>query len=150
LSVWSDTCYGRLTRHAMRNQEMNNTQTVVDGTCISYGNAEKAGAKNSEWITGSFYPENIGLRYAPVEIKWSHRPEGWRRGWSGQADGTSLTMVVSGSMRLFFDGAAQDDVLLSRPGDYVMWCPGATHDCVAVTDCTVITVRWRVDLRGES
>lgn len=126
---------------------MTDTTAVIDDTCLSYGNADQAGARNSEWITGEFYPEQIGLRSAPVEIKWSHRPAGWRRGWSGHADGTSMTLIVSGSMRLEFDGAAEGEVTLSRPGDYVMWCPGARHDCEALTDCTVITVRWPEDLR---
>jgi len=127
---------------------MADTSSVIDDTCLSYGNANDAGADNSEWVIGDFYPEDIGLRHAPVEVKWSHRPSGWKRGWSGEAPGTSMTLIVSGSMRLSFSGAAEGDVTLSRPGDYVMWCPGARHDCLALTDCTVITIRWSDDTRG--
>lgn len=128
---------------------MRNALQVIDGTCLSYGNAEDAGRSNAEWVTGSFYPDDVGLRNAPVEIKWSHRPAGWRRGWSGTAPGTSMTLIVSGSMTLFFAGEAEGEVTLSRPGDYVMWCPGARHDCQALTDCTVITIRWFNDLGAE-
>ena len=45
-------------------------------------------------------------------------------------------------MELEFRGAAEGVVILSQPGDYVMWCPGAEHNCVTLEDCTVLTVRW--------
>jgi len=113
-----------------------------DGTCISYGNAEAAGAQTREWITGLFIPGEAGLRSAPVEIKWSARKKGWVRGWSGPSTGTSITLLVDGMMELTFRGSGEGTVQLTQPGDYVIWCPGTEHDCLALADCTVITIRW--------
>lgn len=116
--------------------------SISDGSCISYGNADTAGLPTREWFTGPFIPESAGLRSAPVELKWSHRPMGWVRGWSPKADGTSMTLLIAGAMHLEFRGAAEGTVILSKPGDYVMWCPGAEHNCTALEDCTVLTVRF--------
>lgn len=113
-----------------------------DGDCISYGNAGRAGLRTREWITGLFIPGETGLRSAPVEIKWSERSKGWTRGWSEPSTGTSITLLVDGSMELTFRGNGSGTVQLTQPGDYVMWCPGTEHDCLALDDCTVITVRW--------
>jgi quercetin dioxygenase-like cupin family protein len=33
-------------------------------------------------------------------------------------------------------------VMLERRGDYVMWGPGTDHSWEAVSDSTVLTVRW--------
>lgn len=116
--------------------------TTVDGTCISSGNAAQSGASTREWFTGPFIPPHTGLRSAPVMLKWSSRRKGWRRGWSEPSDGTSMTLLVSGSMRMEFAGSGEGKIVLTRPGDYVMWCPGTRHDCEAMSDCTVLTVRW--------
>lgn len=115
---------------------------INDGTCLSSGNAASAGELHREWFTGPFIPPETGLRSAPVELKWSHRPQGWCRGWSPTSDSTSLVLLITGAMSLSFRGAAEGTVTLSRPGDYVMWCPGAEHDCLALKDCTVLTVRF--------
>lgn len=114
----------------------------VDGTALSYGNAARSGKDHREWFTGRFIPAEFGLRNAPVELKWSRRSEGWTRGWSPASDGTSITILVEGSMALTFRGSRQHTVVLDEPGDYVMWGPGERHNCLALEDCTVFTVRW--------
>lgn len=117
-------------------------QKAVDGHVLAYGNAARSGREYREWFTGRFIPPEFGLRSAPVELKWSRRDEGWVRGWSGPADGTSITILIDGSMALSFKGARDATVVLDEPGDYVMWGPGERHNCVALEDCTVLTVRW--------
>lgn len=116
---------------------------TVDGTLLGYGNARQAGADHREWFTGPFIPEAAGLRSAPVELKWSPRPKGWVRGWSALSADTSITLLVSGAMSLRFRGAEHATVVLDEPGDYVMWGPGVEHDCLALQDCVVLTVRWK-------
>jgi hypothetical protein len=115
---------------------------TVDGTAVAHGNAARSGREYREWFTGRFIPPEFGLRSAPVELKWSHRDEGWTRGWSGPAEGTSITILIEGSMALTFKGSGKHTVVLDDPGDYVMWGPGERHNCLALEDCTVLTVRW--------
>jgi hypothetical protein len=115
---------------------------TVDSTSVAHGNAARSGREYREWFTGRFIPPEFGLRSAPVELKWSRREQGWSRGWSGPATGTSITLLIEGSMALTFKGRGQQTVVLDEPGDYVMWGPGERHNCLALEDCTVLTVRW--------
>ena len=121
---------------------MNKEAGIIDGTRLSYGNAKEAGTDYREWFTGPFVSPEAGLRCAPVEAKWSPRPEGWVRGWSAPATGTTLQILISGAMALHFSGAENATVVLDEPGDYVMWGPGIAHDCLALQDCVVLTIRW--------
>jgi hypothetical protein len=119
---------------------------TVDSHTIAHGNAARSGREYREWFTGRFIPADVGLRSAPVELKWSPRDEGWVRGWSGPSDGTSVTILIEGSMAISFKGSKDATIVLDEPGDYVMWGPGERHNCVALEDCTVLTVRWNETL----
>ncbi|MEH1838369.1 MAG: hypothetical protein V7L20_06310 [Nostoc sp.] len=33
-------------------------------------------------------------------------------------------------------------MILSREGDYVLWCAGVLHCWVAQSDSTILTMRW--------
>ena len=61
--------------------------------------------------------------------------------WGLSAEATSLSLVVSGCIRLFF--ATGEEALLSRRGDYALWAPGVAHRWeIEADDTVVLTIRW--------
>jgi quercetin dioxygenase-like cupin family protein len=54
-------------------------------------------------------------------------------------DRATLLLVIQGTHRLELP---ETSITLSRPGDYAIWGPGIDHSWEAVSDTTVVTVRW--------
>jgi hypothetical protein len=95
------------------------------------------------WFIGHFVPPELGPRSTDaVEVKWGvHGLGEARAGWAASDAATSLSVLVRGSIRLFF--ASGDEALLADPGDYALWPPGVAHRWqIEQEDTVVLTVRW--------
>jgi hypothetical protein len=92
---------------------------------------------------GHFVPAELGLRSSnAVEVKWGTHARGETRAeWGSNSEATSLSLLVTGCIRLFF--ASGEEALLARPGDYALWAPGVAHRWeIEADDTIVLTVRW--------
>jgi len=106
---------------------------------IQVGNAEADG--QCGWLVGSFIDEKLGLRHSKdVELKWSTHVAGEERPeWVTGETRTTIGILVSGRWEMIF---RDQTVILSKPGDFVMWGPGEDHRWRALADAVMITVRW--------
>lgn len=107
------------------------------------GNAARDGDAHRGWFVGHFVPPELGLRStADIEVKWGKHVLGEaREGWGVDKASTSLSVLVSGCIHLFF--ANGDQALLKEPGDYAVWAPGVQHRWEIEQDNTVVlTIRW--------
>jgi hypothetical protein len=107
------------------------------------GNAAQDADPFRGWFVGQFVPAELGPRStAAVEVKWGvHTLGETRAGWAASDGATSLSVLVRGSIRLFF--ASGDEALLAEPGDYALWPPGVAHRWrIEQDDTIVLTVRW--------
>lgn len=110
---------------------------------IVTGNAEVDAAPFRSWLLGYFIPPELGLRSTEdIEVKWGKHASGeQRREWGSSAHATSLSLLVQGRMKIFFDDGSE--ALLERCGDYAMWAAGVGHRWEILQHETVIlTVRW--------
>jgi hypothetical protein len=107
------------------------------------GNAARDAEPFRGWLVGHFAPPDLGLRSTDaVEVKWAIHPLGeTRSAWAANTEATTLSILVSGSIRIFF--ATGQEALLAEQGDYVLWPPGLAHRWQIEQDETVVlTVRW--------
>src|SRR5207237_9302626 len=108
------------------------------------GNAADDAAPFRGWFVGGFVPPELSpLRSTnAVEVKWGTHARGDARAdWGVSAEATSLSLVVSGCIRLFF--ATGEEALLAQPGDYALWAPGVAHRWqIEADDTVVLTIRW--------
>jgi hypothetical protein len=127
----------------------------MSDTTVVVGNASDDGAGETRgWFVGHFLPPSVVLRRTEaVEVKWGVHPSGESRPSMAMGTvATTLSVLVSGAFRVVFPDR---EVLLSRPGDYVLFPPGVLHGWAADADSVVLTVRWpsrpgdSVELRGE-
>jgi hypothetical protein len=110
---------------------------------VLLGNAEYDAQPFRGWFVGHFVPPELGLRSTPaVEVKWGTHTRGETRAdWGSSSTAVSLSLLVSGAIRLFF--ATGQVALLNTPGDYAVWAPGVAHRWeIEQDDTVVLTVRW--------
>jgi mannose-6-phosphate isomerase-like protein (cupin superfamily) len=104
------------------------------------GNAARDGAARGGWFLGHFLPAADPRASEAVEVKWGvHRAGDCRAAWAVNHQATSLSVLVRGRFRLYLP---QAEVLLTQPGDYLLWPPGVPHHWRAEQDSVVLTVRW--------
>lgn len=105
------------------------------------GNAADDGHDTRGWLLGHFIEPAGDIRSTKdVEVKWGLHPAGDKRPeWTSDDQRTTLLLLVQGEFRL---DLTVESVTMKRQGDYVMWGPGIDHSWEAITDSTVITVRW--------
>jgi hypothetical protein len=108
---------------------------------IVVGNASTEGASRGGWFVGHFIePSNDPRSLSALEIKWGiHKAGDSRTDWAVNSEATTLSMLISGRFRLKFP---KREVLLFQAGDYVLWLPGVPHCWVALSDSTIVTIRW--------
>lgn len=109
-------------------------------THVRIGNAGRDGTPFRGWFVGHFMPP--GLPHSgDIEIKWGeHTLHEERKRWARSEHATTMSMVIKGSIRLYFDEAEH---LLSQPGDYALWGPGIKHRWrIESNDTIILTVRW--------
>jgi hypothetical protein len=105
------------------------------------GNAAEDGRETRGWLLGRFIDPAQGVRSSrDVEVKWGIHPAGDERPeWTADDQRTTLVVLIEGTFRV---ALTQTSVTLARQGDYVVWGPGIDHSWIAISDSTVITVRW--------
>ena len=108
---------------------------------VIFGNADVEGANRSGWFLGHFVTPPDDPRSTPIlEVKWSdHKAGDGRPQWSMNVEATTLSILIKGRFRLQFP---DQEFLLSRESDYVLWSPGVPHCWSAEFDSTVLTIRW--------
>lgn len=108
---------------------------------VVFGNASVEGANRWGWFLGHFITPTDDLRSTPlVEVKWGvHKAGDGRIQWATNAEATTLSILINGRFRLQFP---EQEFVLSREGDYVLWPPGVPHYWSAEEDSTIVTVRW--------
>jgi hypothetical protein len=115
---------------------------------VVFGNAKLEGASRGGWFIGHFINPLEDARYTEeLEVKWAVHSEGDNRTqWAVNHEATTLSILINGRFRLKFEDR---EIVLSHEGDYVLWRPGISHNWVAESDCTILTVRWP-SLSGDS
>ncbi|MBD2313195.1 signal peptidase I [Desertifilum sp. FACHB-1129] len=110
---------------------------------IVFGNAplESKDMNRRGWFMGHFItPDRDPRSTAELEVKWGiHLAGDSRTEWATNAEATTLSILIQGRFCLQFP---EQEFILSRPGDYVLWLPGVPHSWSAEKHSTVITVRW--------
>ncbi len=92
------------------------------------------------WLLGHFRPPGDPRHSDEVEIKWGMHPIGERRAaWVAGETRRALLILISGRFRMEFPGR---DVVLAKPGEYVVWGRGVDHSWYAEEESVVLTVRW--------
>ena len=85
-------------------------------------------------------PPNDPRSTSIMELKWAvHAAGDCRRQWAMNVDATTVSILIQGRFRLQFP---EQEVVLSRDADYVLWDPGVPHCWSAESDSTVLTIRW--------
>ena len=111
-----------------------------------HGNAEADAGENRSWLVGHFKDPG-DIRYdEDVEVKVSSHVKGEARAeWTKGEVRRTFFMLVSGRWRIDLaveGGDGGETIVLTKPGDYIVWGPGVAHTYRAEEDSTVITVRW--------
>jgi hypothetical protein len=110
-------------------------------TNIIFGNAAIEGANRWGWFMGHFITPNDDPRSTEMlELKWGvHKAGDSRTEWAVNNQATTISILIHGQFRLQFP---DKEIVLSREGDYVIWCAGVPHNWVAESDCTIFTIRY--------
>jgi hypothetical protein len=108
---------------------------------VIFGNAVNEGEKRWGWFMGHFITPEDDLRSTEaLEVKWAvHKAGDQRTEWAVNNEAATLSILINGRFCLQFE---EGDILLSREGDYVLWCSGVPHCWFAESDSTILTVRW--------
>ena len=108
---------------------------------VIFGNAVSEGANRWGWFMGYFItPDDDPRSTTALEIKWGvHKAGDCRTDWAVNNTAATLSILINGQFCLQFEDR---EMVLSREGDYVLWCAGVPHCWVAQSDCTILTVRW--------
>lgn len=105
------------------------------------GNVSEASAKTRGWFLGHFMPgaENP-LRSEAVELKWWTHAKGETRPEMAPGNPVrTLNVLIRGRFVLVFP---DQEVLLEKEGDFVLFGPGMPHSYRSVEESLVLTVRW--------
>lgn len=107
---------------------------------IYSGNAVRDSQETRGWFIGHFVKDKESLLYTnDVEIKYgTHKKGESRDDWSVNQTATTMSLVVSGAMRMIF----KDEEILLKSGDYFVSKPKVPHKYMIEEDALVITVRW--------
>jgi hypothetical protein len=90
---------------------------------IYFGNAKDDSEGRRGWVIGAFISQEQLRHSDTVEVKYGIHSKGEKRSeWVTGEERTALFILQSGRVAINF---RDRDVVLERPGDYVMW--GARH-----------------------
>ncbi|HET6480628.1 MAG TPA: signal peptidase I [Actinoplanes sp.] len=107
---------------------------------IYAGQADLDAPAEQGWLLGHFRPTDDPRHSADVEIKWGRHPKGDRRArWVRGEERTALLILISGRFHMEFPDRT---VVLTEPGDYVVWGRGVDHSWLAEEETVILTVRW--------
>lgn len=105
------------------------------------GNAEAASRDTRGWFLGQFIPgQSNPLRSSDLEVKWfTHAKGETRERWSPASPVRTLNILIRGRFVLRFP---DEEVVLAREGDFVLFGPGMPHSFRCEEESLVLTVRW--------
>ncbi|WP_307834243.1 signal peptidase I [Paractinoplanes lichenicola] len=107
---------------------------------IYVGKADLDAPGEQGWLLGHFRPPGDPRHSTDVEIKWGRHPKGDRRAkWVTGEQRTALLILISGRFHVELPDRT---VILTEPGDYVVWGKGVDHSWLAEQESVVLTVRW--------
>ena len=107
---------------------------------VYVGKADLDAPDEQGWLLGHFRPAGDPRHSADVEIKWGRHPKGDRRArWVTGEHRTALLLLISGRFHVELPDRT---VVLTEPGDYVVWGRGVDHSWLAEEESVVLTVRW--------
>lgn len=109
---------------------------------LTTGHADALPPERRGWLLGRF--GEGPLEDSDLEVKWARHRAGERRHETVRnLRARSLSILVAGRFRFtFVSKEGRSEVLLERPGSWVLWEPGLGHEWEALEDATVLTVRW--------
>jgi hypothetical protein len=106
---------------------------------VYVGQAGPDAAANRGWLLGHFMAAGDARHSDAVEIKWAVHPRGERRAqWVTDEQRSTVVLLVSGRFRVELPDR---EVLLARPGDYVVF-HRVGHSWEAEEDSVSLVVRW--------
>jgi quercetin dioxygenase-like cupin family protein len=110
-------------------------------TQVLFGNANNPASGSAGWFVGHFiHPPDDPRATKDVEIKWHTHPAGDSKpSWTKSTAATSLAILISGRFKFSFP---DQNVLLRKQGDYVLWTPGVFHIWQAEEESIILTIRW--------
>ncbi|MEV4343140.1 signal peptidase I [Actinoplanes sp. NPDC049596] len=112
----------------------------ADADAVYVGKADVDAPEERGWLLGHFRPPGDPRHSTDVEIKWGRHPKGDRRAqWVTGEQREALLLLISGRFHVELPDRT---VVLTEPGDYVMWGRGVDHSWVAEEESVVLTVRW--------
>lgn len=99
--------------------------------------------RNRGWVIGD-YVEDPAFKSDKFQLKYQHQKAGDFREAKEVIDDQAQTLciLIHGECRAKFVETDQE-VFLKRPGDYIRWGPDAPHEFEYLTDCLIITARWK-------
>ena len=107
---------------------------------VIFGNAHIEGANRWGWFLGQFIPTDDPRSTPILEVKWAvHKAGDSRPTWAMNVEATTLSILIRGRFHLQFP---EQEFLLSREGDYLLWSSGVPHCWSAEIDSTILTIRW--------
>ena len=111
---------------------------MTDGIYVGKADLDAPGERG--WLLGYFRPPDDPRHSTDVEIKWGRHVAGERRAqWATGELRTALLVLISGRFHMEFPDRT---VVLTEPGDYVVWGRGVDHSWLAEQASVVLTVRW--------
>jgi hypothetical protein len=110
---------------------------IVTGNAIDHGDERlKRG-----WFIGYFIDPAQGLRYTEeIEVKWGIHSTSEEKPFPDAAEGTTLTLLISGSFVVVFP-ELNKSAYLKRSGDYVIFAPRVMHSWKTIEDSVVLNKR---------
>jgi hypothetical protein len=112
----------------------------VADPAVYVGKADLDAPGEQGWLLGHFRPSGDPRHSTDVEIKWGRHPKGDRRAqWVTGEQRTALLILISGRFHVELPDRT---VVLTEPGDYVVWGKGVDHSWLAEQESVVLTVRW--------
>lgn len=110
---------------------------------FAFGNAELEVKDHRGWFVGHFMSKPPQQR-DDIEIKWSHHSKGdGDPDFDAQKVSKSVSILIYGKIQYcLHDGDKKETIVVSKPGDYVMWGPGVSHSWLVLEDSISLTVRW--------
>ena len=123
-------------------------------TGVSAGNVYKdtdgqnePGERKKAWLFGHFMPNGDPRQTSDLCIAMNDHHKGiTREAWAFNKRATTLSILLEGFVFMEFP---EKDVLLSEPGDYVMWGCGVPHRWRSEDGTKFMSVRWP-SLAGDS
>ena len=106
---------------------------------VEFGNASEYGAKDGGWFVGHFVDGISPRNTKEVEIKWGTHFAGEERPGGSVTFGSTVCVLIEGEFVVI---VGSEQYHLRRRGDFAAWSGNVSHTWKALSDSTILTVRW--------